>query len=258
MTPQPDARLEEQLRRAAAAFAYPPTPNMAAVVGQQFSSPSPSRQPDLPRLAWAAFIALIVLLTGLLAVPPVRAAIVDFLQIGAVRIWLTEPTPTSTPVAAIVTPNPTPLPLTSVLDLAGETTLAAAAARVDFPIRLPTYPADLGAPDRVYRQNLDGPAVVLVWLDKEPPDQVRMSLHLLSSAVIAGKMGPKIVATPKVHDQFGLWIEGPYLLVTRSGDWELVRLIEGYVLVWTEGDITYRLETSLPLAEAVRVAESLQ
>jgi hypothetical protein len=35
-------------------------------------------------------------------------------------------------------------------------------------------------------------------------------------------------------------------------------LIEGHVLIWTEGEITYRLETDMPLEEAVRVAESLR
>jgi hypothetical protein len=37
-----------------------------------------------------------------------------------------------------------------------------------------------------------------------------------------------------------------------------MRLIDGRVLVWTDGDITYRLETKLDLAEALKIAESLQ
>jgi len=209
------------------------------------------------RLALAALVALAILLIGLWTVPPVRAAILDFLQIGAVRIWLVEPTPTPIPVAATASPRPTPTPMVSVLDLAGETTLAAAQAKVEFPIRLPTYPTELGAPDKVYLQNLDGPAVILVWLKPQQPDQVHLSLQLLSSKVIAGKMDPKIIATPQVHDQIGLWVEGPYLMVARSGEWDMTRLIEGHVLIWAEGDITYRLETDLPLAEAVRLAESL-
>lgn len=35
-------------------------------------------------------------------------------------------------------------------------------------------------------------------------------------------------------------------------------LIEGNVLVWEQDGITYRLESALPLEEAVRVAESLR
>jgi hypothetical protein len=38
---------------------------------------------------------------------------------------------------------------------------------------------------------------------------------------------------------------------------ELKRLIDGHVLIWTEGDITFRLETDLSVEEAIQVAESL-
>ena len=253
----PKPPLEDQLRRAAQTFRYPPTPDVTSAVARRLATAARPAPRSSLRLTLAALVALAILLIGLWTVPPVRAAILDFLQIGAVRIWLVEPTPTPSPIAATASPRPTPTPITSVLDLAGETTLAAAQAKVEFPIRLPAYPTDLGAPDKVYLQNLDGPAVILVWLQPEQPDQVRLSLQFLSSKVIAGKMGPKIIATPQVHDQLGLWIEGPYIMVARSGDWDMTRLIEGHVLVWAEGDITYRLETDLPLEEAVRVAESL-
>jgi hypothetical protein len=35
-------------------------------------------------------------------------------------------------------------------------------------------------------------------------------------------------------------------------------MIEGHVLIWTEGEVTYRLETKLTLDEAIKVAESLE
>lgn len=34
-------------------------------------------------------------------------------------------------------------------------------------------------------------------------------------------------------------------------------VVEGNVLVWSAGDVIYRLESALPLVEAVRIAESL-
>jgi hypothetical protein len=57
-----------------------------------------------------------------------------------------------------------------------------------------------------------------------------------------------------------LWTVGPYALqFQRSGQviYDLRRLIEGHVLIWTEEGITYRLETDLSLQEAVQIAESL-
>jgi hypothetical protein len=55
-----------------------------------------------------------------------------------------------------------------------------------------------------------------------------------------------------------VWAEGPYLLQLSGGDIDLRRLVEGHVLIWTDGPITYRLETDLTLDEAVRIAESLK
>ena len=74
-----------------------------------------------------------------------------------------------------VSPVTLPLPfnylrntlLASILDLKGKTSLPAARARVDFPIRLPTYPPDLGSPDGVFLQDINGAVVVLVWLTPE-------------------------------------------------------------------------------------------
>jgi hypothetical protein len=39
---------------------------------------------------------------------------------------------------------------------------------------------------------------------------------------------------------------------------DLRRLIDGRVLIWEQGSITYRLETDLEMDEAVKIAESLK
>lgn len=226
---------------------------------------------------------MLLILGGLLAVPQVRAAVVQFLQIGAIRIFLAEPTPTMAPTLTpspsplppavatpastptgeppAATPQRTPTPLSSVLDLAGETTLAEAQAQVDFPIRLPTYPLDLGPPDRVFLQDLSGPVVVLVWLDPDQPGRVRFSLHQLGPGTFGQKFEPPLVRETTVHGEPALWTEGPYLLQFQRGGqttYDTRRLVTGHVLVWVEDGITYRLETDLSLEEALQIAESLR
>jgi hypothetical protein len=214
--------------------------------------------------------ALVVLLLGLLAVPSVRAGILEFIQVGVVRIFLATP-PTTTPAPSPVpsgtparrTPAPTPLPTSTPLawltDLAGETTLAEARGRVFFDIPLPAYPEDLGEPDRVFVQDLDGPLVVLVWLEPGTANQVRMSLHLIAPGSIAlEKARPVLVEETRVNGQYAAWTTGPYLLRLRNNDLDIRRMIAGHVLIWEQEGITYRLETDLPLEEAVKVAESLQ
>jgi hypothetical protein len=278
----PNAEWEARLRATARTFPYPPTPDIARAVRSRLDAESARRLKPRPRLAWAV-IAVLLILGGLLAVPQVRAAVVQFLQIGAIRIFLTEPTPTMTPTltpspsplppAAVTssaipteeppaaTPQPTPTPLSSVLDLAGETTLVEAQAQIDFPIHLPSYPSDLGPPDRVFLQDLGGPVVVLVWLDPDQPDRVRHSLHQLGPGTFGQKLQPLVIQETTVHGQPALWTEGPYLLQFQRGGqvvYEGQLLVTGHVLVWVEEDITYRLETDLSLEEAIQIAESLR
>jgi hypothetical protein len=229
---------------------------------------------SVPRLTFGRWVtwtaaALIALVVVLLTVPPVRAGVFAFLQIGAVRIFLAElptaepPLITTSAPAVVESLQPSPTPLASVLDLAGETTLEAARRKVGFSIRLPSYPADLGPPQRVFAQDLGGPAVVLVWLDSGQPGRVRLSLHQLGSGIDFNKIRPVMVQETTVHGQPALWTTGPYSLEIQPSTPEDHyyadrRLVKGHVLVWAEGEVTYRLETDLTLEDAVHIAESLR
>jgi hypothetical protein len=151
-----------------------------------------------------------------------------------------------------------------VLDLAGATTLAEARAAVNFPIPLPAYPAGLGAPSEVFVQDLDGQAVILVWRDPADPERVRLTLHLLSAPSMAEKLifslykeDPPTVVFTTVGEHTAVWTTGPYVLHTQNGLLHEYRLIEGHVLLWNDGRLTYRLETDQDLAEAQRIAASL-
>jgi hypothetical protein len=250
---------EDRVQRVARTFVYPPTPDLVDAVQRRLierrSAPDTFRR---LRPAWAIGLAVVLLLAGLLTVPPVRAAIREWLQIGAVRIWLVEPTPTASSLAPA--PPTIPTPLTSLFDLAGATTLADAQSKATFPLRLPTYPADLGDPDGVFFQELGGDAVIFVWLDAAQPARARLSLHILGPNTFAEKGNSTRLEQTTVNGQPAFWTEGPYMLAYRRGtaaDLDMRRLIEGHVLIWREGDLTYRLETDLPLPEAARVAESL-
>ena len=275
-------RWEAQLAVVARGLPYPPTPDLAAAVVARTSPRLPARPAAAPAarprhrpapaprrsLGWAlAAVLVVVAAAALAAVPSVRAGLATILEIGVVRIFL-GPTPTSTlaPTATgtrrpTVTPRPTPSPLASVLDLEGQTTLAEARERVNLPIVLPTYPDDLGTPDAVFVQDLEGEAVVLVWLDPADPARVRLSLHILSSGMLVEKLikdNPASVEFTRVNGREAFWTTGPYYIVNRRGDYAQARLIEGHVLIWYDRTLTYRLETALPLEEAVKIAESLE
>jgi hypothetical protein len=260
--------IENQLIQAGRDFFYPPTPDIAGRVRQRMERPKPTQNGWRRHAAWAAGF-LILILAFVLAVPPVRAQILEFLQFGAVRIFLTTPTPTPTlaPTPTVIpstlTPAPSqiPSPTPSLLDLGGETTLAQAQKSANFPILLPTYPAYLGPPDKVFFQDLGGPTVILVWLQPGEPDQVRMSLIAFGPGSFAGKYAPETVTSTTVNGKDALWLQGNQALILRksnssTGNVEI--MVNANVLLWMEGEITYRLETSLPLDEARRVAESVK
>jgi len=258
---------EQRLISIANRLDYPRTPDIAAAVMTRLR---PSTRPRFTarKLAWSLTIIL-VLISSVLSIPTARAAIIEFIQIGIVRIF---PRPTEPPIDTIGTATPqaiTPMTVTpsllsstlvpSLSQLAGETTLAGAQRRVNYSILLPTYPPDLGQPDYVFVQDAEGEMTILVWLDPRQPDQVLMSLHFVPLGSWAiDKAEPKVIEETDVNGQRAIWATGPYPLRLYNGDLDFRRLIDGQVLIWAEGDITYRLETGLSLEEALKIAESLQ
>ena len=245
---------------------YPRTPDIAGAVMARLRGATRPRFISR-RLVWSLTVILI-LFSSLMLIPPARAAIIEFIQIGVVRIFRAEPTPLAPPnqeipstvVPVTATPVPTSQPLIPILEnLAGEMTLDEAQKAVNYPILLPSYPPDVGKPDRIFVQNADGKMTVLVWLDPQHPDQILMSLHFLPAGSWAiKKIEPTHIQETTVNSQRAIWAIGPYPLRLSNGDLDFVRLIDGHVLIWEQGDITYRLETDLSLEEAVKIAESLQ
>ena len=201
-------------------------------------------------------------------IPPARAAIIEFIQIGIVRIFRAEPTPLSPPnqeapstmMPVTATPGSSPQPLIPILEnLAGEMTLEEARQAVDYSILLPSYPPDLGQPDRIFVQDADGKMTILVWLDPQQPDEVLLSLHFLPAGSWAiKKIEPTLIQETTVNGQRAIWTIGPYPLRLYNSNIDFIRLIDGHVLIWAHGDITYRLETDLSLEEAIKIAESLE
>lgn len=205
------------------------------------------------RPLWAAMAALL-LLALFVALPAVQAGVKRSICLGSVCIsWGASPHATA-PAHGSTTPTPLP----SVLGLAGRTTLAQARVETTFPVRLPTYPPNLGQPSYVFEQDLHGDAVILVWDDQTSASRPSLSLFELSSGVFLYKFTASPIAVTTVHGQQAFWTSGPYQVELQDGTYDTRWVVTGHALIWAEGNITYRLETTLSLAEAVRIAESLR
>ena len=108
-------------------------------------------------------------------------------------------------------------------------------------------------------QDADGSMTILVWLDPNDPEKVLLSLHFIPEGSWAiHKSEPVVLEQTSVNGERAFWAVGPYPLRLSNGNLDFTRLIQGHVLIWAADDITYRLETALPLEEAVNIAESLQ
>lgn len=242
------------LRDTAVDFRYPPTPDVAAGVQRRLALPV--RRPL--HLAWAVALLLLIL-SLLLAVPPVRATVWEFIRAGAITIFMGEPTLTAVPATPVSASRPTALPTptlpalaTAVAEFGNLTTLASARKQADFVLRLP--PA-YGPPGEVYFQDSrDGPIVVLVWPDPTAPEQARLRLHQTRVAVYGMKstLAENVVQTD-VNGQTAYWVEGAHSIRLLNGQ----TYVTGQVLIWEDEGITYRLEGPLSLEEAVAVATSL-
>ncbi len=251
MAERPPDAWEAGLRREALAFAYPPTPDIAGAVSRRLETPR-TRPPSVRRFALAA-LAILLLAAAALAVPGVRAAVLEWLQIGAIRLRLEEAPPTL-PAA---TPRP-PAGLGPTL------TLAEASVRADFPLRLPAADLGLGPPDEVFLSEASGPegrgqVVVLVWHVPDRPDVVRLSLYQIGVRFFGIKTAASAsVRQARVGAYEAFWVPGPHPLQLAEGGENAWTLVPGNVLIWADDVVTYRLESDLTLEEALRLARSLE
>jgi len=71
-------------------------------------------------------------------------------------------------------------------------------------------------------------------------------------------MEPMVLEETRVNNLHAVWTEGPYVLLMQNGGMRVTRMIDGHVLIWEDGGVTYRLETDLSMEEAVKIAESLE
>lgn len=217
---------EQHIQHIAQNLPYPPTPPLRKGVAR--------RQPAY-RLRYAVVALLIMGFSGLL-IPDIRAAIVDFLNIGAVTIYLDGTNAEGDPL--------------DLGQVSGETTLAAAQRDVDFTLlAFPDDPAD-----RVFVQN---DLVIFVWITGNEIEKALYQTADESWQIV--KTVDTIVET-HVRDYAAYWVSVPHPVEFYYDDEiqrEWTQLVTGKVLGWAQDGITYRLETDLSLDDARALAESL-
>jgi hypothetical protein len=250
---------DDALGRALAATAreieWPAMPDVSGRVAETLRDQQ--RVPSLarPRLSLPRrnrTVLLVVVGVVLLSLAAVAAKVV--IDLGALTIDTIPGLPTALPSA--VASGPT---------LGHPATLPDAEREAGFTARVPDA---LGSPDAVWvDETPDGTRIVLGWkprvtlppIDDLPWGAVLYEFH--GDAALASKLlfteGNTIQQVEfDGHDAW--WIAGPHELdlVTGEGTYSRYR-VAGNVLVWKNGDVVMRLETTLDRAAAIRVAQSI-
>jgi hypothetical protein len=241
--------------------AWPPTPDIAGAVAARIASeprsarrravlplPATARAPGGSRaatVAVAAALAVVVVAATLAAAPGVRARIADWLGIGAVRIERVDRLPDAGPSAG--------------LGLGERTTLAS--ARRTAPVPVPTITA-LGAPDAVYvdRRPRGAGSASIVYVARPGLPATTRRIGALLTMLPGGDPGivkkllgsGTTVQSVDVDGAFGVFISGDAHIVVPPNR------LAGNTLLWVRGDTTYRLETALGRAAAMRLARSVR
>jgi hypothetical protein len=269
MTPEERTPSIDELERMLAALprelAFPPTPDIAGRIGGmlpvRLPAQLPARQPApwRRRTTWyaiaAAVLLLIVVLTA--ALPGPRRAVADFFGLPGIRIEFSPRGEGDTGG---------PKEIGSTLLFGERTTLEGAQATVPFPIVVH------GEPDEVYLRHDEGvTAVSLIYrASDELPEIGGTGVGMLLMEFRTGAdtpflakraMGDSVFLITSVNGNEAYWVERGELIVQPPDQIEpeasAFARRSGNVLIWRDGQTTYRMETTLDREEAIAIAESL-
>lgn len=224
-------------------IAWPETPDIAAAVGPRLAAPPPRRRALLLRPAWQiALVALALVIAVVMAVPPTRAAVLDWLGLRSVKIEHREPRPST---------------FGSALQLGAPATLAQ--AQRQFPVRVP---AALGRPDAVYVSE-NPTRVDLVYRRGKRVGILVTELRATATPVIEKAIGSASrFERFRVDGDPAYFISGArhgfaYLPAgTQEPAFEQARLAGNTLLVERADGLLLRVEGRLNRDAAVRIAES--
>ena len=276
-----DAALAGALGDLAAVVAYPSVAagagDIASIVRQRLEAGPPVRKSSgitgwigrrpLRRSVLVAIAAVLIL-----------AAIAGAVGLGlpGIRIVFGGPTPPAPTTTPSLAPTKAPAstgpaassPVGSTMGLGTAVSLDDAARIGGLDLLLPPDPAT-GPPDAAYTL---ADRVALVWSERpglpaDPDYGVGLLLSEFRGHVDDGyyqkTLDSSAQVTPvTVNGHAGYWISGaPHFFYYVDPSGKAVddsHRIVGDTLIWADGDLTYRLESQLPMEAAIRLAESLR
>jgi hypothetical protein len=236
---------------------HPAGDHLAADVRRRIATPARvgDRRSTRVRVLLAFAAALLLIAIAVVAIPPSREAIADWLGIGAVDIRRS-----GQPPARSTGGSPVPGQPGSPRDRDALARLAAARRKVHFTIATPLD----GSVGALFEVQVDSrPTGGLVSLTYERFTLVEVASMANQRPQVGKTVGPTThLEYVTVHGRQAAWIVGgghEIAYLDRSGNLDLDTVRRsGPVLLWERGGVTYRIEGIAMLSQARRVAESLR
>jgi hypothetical protein len=268
-----DAGLEALLRGSAEAIAWPTAspagaPDIAMRVRVRLvAAPRP-----VARWPWTAWRpvrrSLVLALVALLTLAAIAGAV--GLGLPGLRLILGEP-PVSPPPSVAPSRTAPPGPVGSSLRLGELYALDEVEALTGIPVQLPGDPA-IGPPDAVYVDRVRDNQVAFVWAASESLPATRepgigLILMRFEGRVDDGfrqkLIGEGTTVEPVTVDgRRGFWVSGEahffFYIREDGGVIDDGRRWVDDALAWTDGAVTYRLESALGRDATIELAESLE
>lgn len=233
---------------------YPQTPAIApSVIARLETERARRARPLVPGLAlWSRRRILVAAAIAIIALLGLAAA--ARLSIGAVEIRVQ---PTGSPTGA-------PPPPEGPGALGEPVSLSQAEAAVRFAVALPSGPG----PNQAYvvRTVFGRNGVLLAWRASERYPAISGTPWGLALMELTGDedvVFKTVQSFQDVHDVLveghrGYWITAPHVLELQTERGSTSFEVRGHVLVWQVGNVTYRLETSLGMDDALALARSIR
>jgi hypothetical protein len=249
-TRMPEDTLARALRDAGRDLAYPPTPPIPqGVVARLEAEREQHARPRFPRFTlWSRRRVLVLVAVGILGL--LALAFAARLVIGATEIRV-QPgvSPSGPPLGPGALGDP--LPIERV------------ARQLGFTLRVPAGPPPYEAYVFI---SAGGDGALLAWeagdrypsLPGTPWGLILVELRTDQEILVKDVNRFEDTRQVRVGGGAAFWIEAPHELHVITDEGSETFRVDGNVLIWTRGAVTYRLETSLELPEAVALAESVR
>ena len=239
--------LEHELTALAPSLDWPEAPDVASAVASRIEAAPARRRAPRRRLALVLAVVLAALL-AVLAVPPARTAVFDWLGIGGAQIVRVDELPALEPA-------------TGVEVFGAITSLDEARARAGFALAPP--PDDEPAPDEI--RVASGARVSYVWREGE---RIRLLISQFpGSAGDPGLLKKLAAGRTRIEEldvdgDRAVWLEGgPHLVYVLGPDGSIRRdqgWLAGNTLLVDRDGVTVRVEGDLARDDAVELVRAMR